>query len=563
MNELRIALVGGGPSALFMYKRLIESDFPDHLVVDIYEKTGNLGSGMPYSHSGAADEHVTNVSGNEIPDLDADVADWVKNVSPDTLNKYHIDPVRFNDYKVLPRLLFGQYLADQFKALLHKGRAKGITTKVLFNTEVTDVTDQPSNDKVNVITGDGEQLYDRVVICSGHYWPKKQEGIVKGWFDSPYPPEKIALAVNHLVAVRGASLTAIDAVKTLARHNGRFEKDEQGILHFYAHQESQDFKILMLTRNGLLPAVRFHLEDTHLGKDSVLSTEQIEANRQINEGFLSLDYVFDENFKKGISEHDPAFYAEIKELSMEEFVNRLMSRREAMNPFELLKKEYAEAAQSIKTHRSVYWKEMLAVLSFAMNYPAKYFSAEDRLRLQKTLMPLISVVIAFVPQSSAETLLALHAAGKLDMAVVEENHEPDPSEEGGANYAGQHFPLFIDCIGQPHIAFDHIPFAGLRKASTPAKLAFRNAGYAQEMMNTGNERITQDDNKYYLTVPGLAINDHFQLLDNYNALNERIYIMAVPFIGGFNPDYSGLDFGEAASGKIVESLLGISVDQRA
>ena len=34
-----------------------------------------------------------------------------------------------------------------------------------------------------------------------------------------------------------------------------------------------------------------------------------------------------------------------------------------------------------------------------------------------------------------------------------------------------------------------------------------------------------------------------------------LYIMAVPYIGGFNPDYSGLDFCENASKAIVEDLL--------
>lgn len=42
----------------------------------------------------------------------------------------------------------------------------------------------------------------------------------------------------------------------------------------------------------------------------------------------------------------------------------------------------------------------------------------------------------------------------------------------------------------------------------------------------------------------LAIND-----------NDRIYIMAVPYIGGYNPDYSGLDFSEAAFAAIVKTLL--------
>lgn len=32
-------------------------------------------------------------------------------------------------------------------------------------------------------------------------------------------------------------------------------------------------------------------------------------------------------------------------------------------------------------------------------------------------------------------------------------------------------------------------------------------------------------------------------------------MMAVPYIAGYNPDYSGLDFCEAASKFIVESIL--------
>ena len=31
--------------------------------------------------------------------------------------------------------------------------------------------------------------------------------------------------------------------------------------------------------------------------------------------------------------------------------------------------------------------------------------------------------------------------------------------------------------------------------------------------------------------------------------------MAVPFIGGLNPDYSGLDFCDTAAERIVEALL--------
>lgn len=547
-----IAIVGGGPSALFVFKRIVESGQSEYLI-DIYEKGDRLGCGMPYGHDGAGDEHVTNVSGNEIPELISAIADWIKTVPKDTLDKYHIDPNRFNDYKVLPRLLFGQYLRDQFKFLLGISKQAGIRVNVYYHTAVLDIADGPV--QVKVITDNGEHAYDRVIVCTGHIWPKRHEGEVNGWFDSPYPPEKIAMRVNGTVAIRGASLTAIDALRTLARHNGRFVKGDDGKLRFEADAESTGFKVALHTRNGLLPAVRFHLEDTHLGKDTVLSPEKIAANRAANDGFLSLDYVFEENFKAGIRQHDPACYAEIKELSMEAFVERIMGEREGIDPFELLKKEYAEAERSIQKQQSIYWKEMLAILSFAMNYPAKYFSAEDNLRLQKTLMPLISVVIAFVPQSSAETLMALRDAGRLSMVVVDEDQNPEPDETGGCHYAGVHYPVFIDCIGQPHIDFAEIPFEGLKAAGAQAQLRFRDPDVGRKLLGEGNNEVMQGrDGDYYLNVPGLAINDHFQLIDKYGALNDKIYIMAVPFIGGFNPDYSGLDFGEAASKMIMEGL---------
>lgn len=564
---LKIAIIGGGPSGLFMFKRLVDSGLRN-ISVDVYEQGDCLGCGMPYSHAGAADEHITNVSGNEIPEMPTSVSDWIKTVPKDTLDKYHIVPDRFNEYKVLPRLLFGQYLSDQFGILLKQAKAAGLETAVHYNSPVADLRDLPEQEMVGVILpGGSEALYDRVIICTGHLWPKKHESKVPGWFDSPYPPEKIALHANYPVAIRGASLTAIDAVRTLARHNGEFVKDDNGILRFKANADNPDFRIVMHSRNGLLPAVRFHLEDTHLGKDTVLDEATIRQQMTENEGFLPLDFVFERNFKDGIREHDLDFYQQIKDMRMEGFVAFIMDKREARDPFKLLKAEYIEAEKSIKTHKSVYWKEMLAILSFAMNYPAKHFSAEDMLRLQKTLMPLISVVIAFVPQSSAEALMALHDAGRLSMVTVGEGSEVIPDDNAGAVYRytdeddrqhEDHYALFVDSIGQPHLAFNQLPFPGLRDQHTvsPARLRFRDQKLGQQLWANGDKNIIALNGVSYLTVPGLAINDHFQPLDSYNALNDRLYIMAVPFIGGYNPDYSGLDFCEAASKIILDSLAG-------
>lgn len=563
----RLAILGGGPSGLFLLKRLVESE-PTDISVDIFEKSTQLGAGMPYSTAGAKDEHITNVSGNEIPELVTSVEEWVKTVPLETLRHFHIDPDHFNDYKVMPRLFFGMYLAAQFDLLKQQAIDKGISLNIYLNTEVTDIIDDPELERVVVKLKDERTYeYEHVVISTGHRWPKKNEGKISGYYDSPYPPSKLNFKVNHPVAIKGSSLTAIDAIRTLARKHGDFSTSKDGEVSFTLNQEHQDFKMVMHSRNGLLPAIRFHLEDPHLLKDAVLSQAEINEQRTLNDGFLPLDYLFEKNFKDSFKEKRPHFYQRIKDLTMEQFVDRMMLFRTKQEPFKLFKAEYLEAEESIEEEESVYWKEMLAVLSFVMNYPSKYFSAEDMLRLQQTLMPLISVVIAFVPQSSVKEMLALNDAGILEIISVGEDSVEEPQQSGGAIYhytdelnnkQSVRYKTFINCVGQPHLSFRKIPYKSLveKRTVSPAKIKFRFGSNAIAALTNGKDKIEQDNSgAYYLNVPGITINDNFQVVDGYGALNERIYMMAVPYIGGYNPDYSGLDFCEAASAKIINSLL--------
>jgi len=558
----RIAIIGGGPSGLFMYKRLIESEAPN-FEIEIFERKDYLGAGMPYSAEGANVEHITNVSDNEIPVIYNSIEDWVKIAPKEILKKFDINPDKFNEYKVLPRLFFGEYLSAQFNLLKEVAENNGIKTNVHLNCIVEDITDLPPDNQIAVsVKGQDKVYFDQVIICTGHNWPKKYEGQIPNYFDSPYPPNKIALALNHTVGVMGSSLTAIDALRTLARQNGKFADNEDGT---YSYQlEKKGFKIVMHSRSGLLPAIRFHLEDSHLGKDETLSKAEIQKSIKVNGGFLPLDFVFEKNFKEMFIEKDPVFYKKIKNMNLEEFVGTMMDYREKMEPFDLFKKEYDEAEKSIEKRKSIYWKEALAILSFAMNYPAKYLSAEDMERLQKVLMPLISIVIAFVPQSSCRELLALHDAGVLSIVAVGDDAEVRPLKTGGADYHYKvddkkvtvHFDTFIDCIGQPHLSFDDFPFKSLITNGTisPARLKFKSAKIGEEEMKHNN-LVTKKGNDYFLTVPGITINDHFQVVDEAGQANKRIYIMAVPYIGGYNPDYSGIDFCEAASGAVLERIL--------
>ena len=557
---------------MFVYKRFVDAYEQNvagrNLDIHIFEAKQRLGAGMPYSSDGANKEHVTNVSDNEIPEIVNSIEDWIQSVPDETLEKFDIRKEKFSEYKVLPRLLFGEYLSAQFQLLLEKAHKIGLATEVHLNSKIVDITDVAGSRKVNLLTAENETVeFDHVIICTGHKWPTSHEGVVPGYFDSPYPPAKLKLKLNHPVAIKGSSLTAIDAIRTLARSNGEFQRENNGKLSYRPADDSQNFRLVMHSRSGLLPAIRFHLEEPLLSTDELLSQEELDKNITENGGFLSLDYVFEKDFKEMFRDKDPRFYERIKDMSMEQFVESMMSFRENMEPFQLFKLEYLEAEKSIKNKESIYWKEMLAVLSYAMNYPAKYLSAEDMQRLQKVLMPLISIVIAFAPQSSCDELLALHDAGKLDIISVGEDSRVEPGSDGGVTYhytneanhsQSVHYDTFVDCVGQPHLAYEAFPFKGLLTNQTisPARIKFRSAENGRREIEEGNKKVERDeDGKYYLKVPGVTINDNFQVVDSSGIANNRVYIMAVPYIGGYNPDYSGLDFCEEASLKIVDSIL--------
>jgi hypothetical protein len=561
----KLALIGGGPAALYLFKNLVDGG-NNNYHIHIYERQSKLGAGMPYSKVGASYEHVTNISDTEIPELEMSVEEWLKIAPSHLLHEYQITPENFNELKVMPRLLFGEYLCAQFEMLCKRAASLGFTFSIDFNTAVKDIIDDKKSGKVIVVTENKKTEFDSVVICTGHYWPKKNEGRVKGYFDSPYPPQKLMEQINYPVALRGSSLTAFDALRTLSRCNGHFEKNERDGLTYILKEGSEGFKMVMHSLDGMLPAIRIHMDEPALTKDAAMTPEELESHRAANNGFVSLDYLFEEKFKKPFKEKDPVFFKKIKDMTMEEFVENMMSFRERIDPFTLFRAEYREAEKSIRQMRTVPWKELLSDLNYAVNYPAKYFSAEDMLRLRKVLMPLISIVIAFVPQSSARELIALHEAGVLSIVAVDRDSKVEPGETEGIVYHYKNeegksesvpYKMFIDCIGQPMLSIEDIPFRSLVDDHTVAvaKLPFRSADAAEKSLEEGAKEIHKDlQGNYYLHLPGIMINDNFQVVDDYGAFNDRIYVMAVPLIGGVNPDYSGLDFCATASTKIAKSL---------
>ncbi|MDR3008286.1 MAG: hypothetical protein LBV59_10155 [Sphingobacterium sp.] len=90
---------------------------------------------------------------------------------------------------------------------------------------------------------------------------------------------------------------------------------------------------------------------------------------------------------------------------------------------------------------------------------------------------------------------------------------------------------------------------------SPAYLRFRSVEHAKEELLAGNDHMfVAPDGAIFLQVPGVKIDDSFQLVDQRGHSSQRLFMMAVPYIGGYNPDYSGLDFCAATSEIIADRI---------
>ncbi|ABG38738.1 conserved hypothetical protein [Paraglaciecola sp. T6c] len=573
MSKIRIALIGGGPSALTIIKKLLSNELgqeqsqgASRFSIDIFERNSSLGKGMPYSEEGASTEHITNISSDELAPFDETLAQWLGKQSHAYLARHDIDKANLHVKHVIPRLLFGDYLNAQFDALIRKGASNGLNINLHVNSEVLDIKPSTNSQTSDVHTVSGWiKGFHKVIICTGHAWPRRNEGNVAGYFDSPYPPIKLQHKYNHAVALKGSSLTAIDAIRTLSKANGHFYHDQEK-LKFKRAQDVPDFKIVMHSLDGLLPNIRFHLDDPLVSEEGMLTEQQIAEHRAENDGFLSLDFTFEHNFKKVLAKRDNTFYQKIANKNLEQFTDWMLESRKAFDPFTLFKIECIQAEQSIKHEQTLQWKEVLALLSFTINHPAKYLSGEDTLRLQQKLLPLIGLMIANIPQASAVQLLALYESKALEVISVDTNSnvqiEGDHCftyhyENSAKQSVTEPYQIFVDCTGQKHLPMADFPFTSMFDAEPvlPACVRFKEKAQGQKQQRVDRDNVSIGaDGEYYLTLKGFAINDAYQPILATGKPSERYFLMAVPFISGFNPDYSGFDFCEQVSTIIVEKL---------
>src|SRR5680860_59134 len=131
-----LAIIGSGATAVYLLKHLSDNM---HAIgsristITIFEKSVDMGTGMPYSPYTTDIHNLANISSEEIPELPETFGDWLRGQNHRLLGLLNVTEFPIDDSKVYSRLAIGCYLQTQYKLLVRKLRmVMGTFSRFLF-----------------------------------------------------------------------------------------------------------------------------------------------------------------------------------------------------------------------------------------------------------------------------------------------------------------------------------------------------------------------------------------------------------------------------------------------
>lgn len=579
MKNKRLAIIGSGPTALYLLKHI--SDNITHLQneihsISIFEKGKYMGMGMPYNPETTDKYNLANISSEEIPELPERFVDWLRIQNKDLLKKWNITQFPIQESELYSRLALGQYFHEQYQLLITKLKQGGFIIKELVNHKVIDVAVGNKKTKVKVIIENSESYeFDKIVIATGHHWPNKDE-LKRGYFASPWPIKKLipktAEFYNFPIGTLGASLSAFDVVTSLAHRHGEFVKTKDGLV-FNLHKKAKGFKIILHSAQGWLPHLQYDQEEPmreiyrHTNREELLSLVD-------SKGFLAIDTFFDKICRPALIE---AFCKDKKKKTIklledpnfgfEDFINLMSEEHEYIDSFIGMEKEKKLALESIKNKKPIHWMETLDDLMYCLNFHTELLSAEDHLFFKKEIMPFQMNVIAALPISSANILLAMHNAdcidlieGKVTVIDAAKNDKETKieieKENGTVDTAA--YKMFINCSGQEKIELENYPFPSMEKSGIirKARAPFKKTPDFKKLDNPDAEKNTFYKNKEaFLFTGGIDVDAAYKVIGKDGNVEDKIHDVTFTHTTGCRPYSYGLQACNATSSIVVNSWV--------
>jgi uncharacterized NAD(P)/FAD-binding protein YdhS len=547
----RVAIIGSGPTGIYTLSALVNAKRP--LAITVFEIEADPGKGTPYHPDINDSAMLANIASIELPAICETLMAWLQRQPDAELQRLNVQRADIGEREFFPRIVLGEFFESQFRQVIEIGRSNGHQIDVKPRHRVVDVKLRPDDIQLTVTMPDDERkdyAFDHVVMATGHNWPHTTE-VRPGYFMSPWPARALKTIAPGAVGILGTSLSAIDALITVATAHGVFYLDAGGQLQFQGASGSEGFHATMMSRKGLLPEADFYCSYPYTPLRFCTADAVRVLMAHGSAGLL--DKVFD-LFKQEIAACDPGYAADIglALLSVETFAPAYFAAREAADPFTWAASNLAEAEQNKIARYTVPWRYAILRMHeiFALAVPA--FGEDDLDRFHKHLKTVFVDDYATVPHQSIRRLLALRRAGKLEILTLGNDYEI--ATDGVARGAVvrrdddvRRFDAFIDATGQASMSAQDIPFPSLveqgvlRSALTAEGSLFQSSEADESFKRTG----------------GLDLDEAFRPKFEDPLCNE-LYCAAISFLLHKMPFVQGItsshEIGNVVATAIIERI---------
>lgn len=573
-----MALVGSGASAIYLLNQIATHAGELSSVLDsitILEKTALAGCGMPYHPETTDIYNMSNISSEEIPNLPETLYDWLIAQDDQQLRDWLISPDEIEKSEIYGRLPLGVYLNAQYRTLVSRIQEAGISVSEKTLCNVTDIFPDESTDRLHIETSERARMsFDSVVIATGHSWAEDDDP-ENGYYGSPWPISKIIPAEgefhNYRIGTLGASLSAFDVIASFSHRHGEFRKKGAG-LSYHPFPGAENFHLTMHAANGWLPHLQFDQDEPFRAIYRHVTREEMLALRD-KDGWLRIAVYFEKVCRPALLEAltkdgltDISAKLDSPEFTFGDFVELMTEKHEYADAFAGMREEMKDARDSLENHKPIHWKEVLDDLIYTLNFHAELMPAEDHLFFRKEIMPFLMNVIAAMPLSSGNMLLALHAAGKLDLIAGRVSIEDGGKSAASTTITVENsdktreitYGMFIDCSGQKPMELDQYPFQGLVKSGRVRRARAECVSEIQfhKLEQEGeDEHLFKTGSKFFLHTGGVDIDAAYRIVGIDGSPDSSVFDMAFPHTSGVRPYSYGLQACNATAEIVVGAWL--------
>jgi len=544
----RIAIIGSGPTGMYTQGGLNEANRP--LSITVFEIEADAGKGTPYHPHINDQAMLANIASVELPAICETLVAWLRRQPDLELQRLNVERAAIREREFYPRVVLGEFLQSQFRQLVEVGRAKGHTIEVKTRHRVGDIKLLANEIQLTVDLPDGESrdyAFDHVVMATGHNWPETTE-TKPGYFMSPWPAQILKTIGPSSVGILGTSLSAIDALITVATAHGAFYLDASGQLQYQIASNSENFQASLMSRKGLLPEADFYCPYPYTPL-RFCTAEAIRARIQRG-GTGLLDAVF-ELFRREIVFCDPDYAARIGValLSIETLAPAYFADREAADPFVWAASNLAEAEQNKINKYTVEWRYAILRMHEVVALAVPHLDEADLVRFHKFFKTVFVDDYATVPHQSIQRLLALRRAGKLNILRLGKDYEisTDGVERGAVvRHDGNRlvFEAFVDATGQASLSVRDLPFPSLIEQGVMKRAA----------TSEGSPVLSAETDEIYVRTGGIDLDTAFRPKFEENLCNN-LYCAAISFLLHKMPFVQGITSSHAIGNIVSKAII--------